>query len=360
MKPRSLLILLAGLALALVLSACSGSLSATSWPGLTVADDTAYLAYNNHVYAIDLNTRTEKWRFPTKDEAERNITFYAPPAQTPDGQLIVGDYANTLYSLNPDAASAAERVNWRFEGAEGRFIGSPLVTEEGIFAPNADGNLYALDLDGRILWPPFHTQQAQWATPASDGERIYIPSMDHRLYAVDLKTGSEIWSTDLSGAMVDTPALSDDGWLYIGTFGSELIALNSEDGTEVWRLATKGWVWSGPGLNSERLYVGDLEGTFYAVDRLNGTVIWERTFGSPIADTPFVTEEAIYLTTEEGSVIALDKNGKTLWTQTVDGKIYALPIPYDDLLLVPITGGDTLLVALTTSGAQSWAFTPEE
>lgn len=84
-----------------MLSACAGAANtATSWPGLTVDDQFAYVAYNTQVYAVDLSNGKEVWRFP--DEPDNSVTFFADPELTDDGQLIVGGYDFNLYSLEPD------------------------------------------------------------------------------------------------------------------------------------------------------------------------------------------------------------------------------------------------------------------
>lgn len=112
-------ILLAGL-----LSACGGSyISATSWPGLAADDQHAFVAYNQHIYAVDLETGNEAWRYPEKAEAA--ISFFADPLLTPDGQLLAPSYDHKLYSLDP----ATGNENWVFDSSTDRPIASPLVTE---------------------------------------------------------------------------------------------------------------------------------------------------------------------------------------------------------------------------------------
>ena len=347
------LLLLAG-----ALSACSGgSFAATSWPGLVVADGIAYVAYNQHVYAIDATTGNEKWRFP--EEADNKITFYAEPALTPDSQLVVGGYNNVLYSLNPETG----QLNWRFEGAKNRFIGGPLVTDKGIYAPSADLKVYALDFESNLLWE-YATQGPLWAQPASDShcECIYLTSMDHYLYALDPESGALRWkSEDLNGAIVGTPAISDAGVIYVGSFASEMLALNAQNGAILWQTPTVGWIWSGPALVADRLYFGDLNGYFYALNATDGEIIWQLTpeqLDGPISGTPLVNEDRIYITTQSGSVFAVDTQGEMQWSQTVIGKLYGPPVDGGDAILVAPAESDNLLVALTESGAQKWVFNP--
>ncbi len=339
----------------LALSACSGDsrFVASGWAGITTDGETAYLAYNTQVYAIDLANGNQRWHYPA--EPDPNVTFYAPPALTEDGQLIVGGYDNVLYSLNPQNGL----VNWTFEGSEGRYVGGPLVTEKGIFIPSTDKNLYAIGLDGQPLREAFTTQAEIWASPGSDAdcECIYLASMDHHVYAIDAQSGELIWETDdLGGAIVGTPALSDDRQLYIGTFGEEMIALNADNGAELWRSAAQDWVWGGPALSEDTLYFGDLSGSFYALDRQSGLQKWQIQPGSAIVDTPLVTDEAVYLTTESGLLVSVTPEGVNRWQKDFEGNTYAGPIAAGDLILVSTTQPDALLVAFENNGVQKWAF----
>ncbi len=228
------------------------------------------------------------------------MTFFAPPTLTPGGDLLVAGYDHKLYSL--DKSTGAQK--WAFAEAKKQYIDGPLAVEEGIFAPNADDTLYALDAQGNLRWK-FTTGGPQWSRPTADPDCtcLYLATMDHRLYAIDARTGNANWQTgDLGGAMVGRPALSADGKLFIGTFGSEMLAIDAENGEIVWRLSTSHWVWAGPTLVDDRLYFGALDGTFYAVNASDGAILWQKQFEGKITESPLVTAEAIYFTTDSGSV----------------------------------------------------------
>jgi outer membrane protein assembly factor BamB len=356
MKRLTNKIILILLLIALGLSACTGSAAtaASSWPGVTADADTAYLAFNQHVYAISLSNGSEKWRFPA--DANNKITFYADPVLTPDGQLLVGGYDFVLYSLNPQTGT----MNWSSKEAKNRYIGSPLAVDSAIFAPAADDHLYAFDLQGRLLWS-FQTKGAQWAQPVTDPACgcVYLATMDHHIYAIDAKSGSEKWQTDdLGGSMVGTPAYSPDSVLYIGTFGSEMLAINAGTKVVEWRTPTTGWVWGGPVLKDGKLYFGDLKGWFYAIDATNGSIDWKQNPDGPVTQPPLVTADRIYFTTQSGTIYSYDFQGKEQWNKLIGGKLYASPVLAGDKILVAPTGMDSYLIALAMDGTQVWQFIP--
>ena len=65
---------------ALTLSACSGAPAANNWSGLAADAEYAYLASGPFIYAVDLQTGKEAWRYP--DKADGKLLFYATPVLT--------------------------------------------------------------------------------------------------------------------------------------------------------------------------------------------------------------------------------------------------------------------------------------
>ena len=365
MKHTKILFILIFIGIAVTLGACTGAAStATSWPGLTVDDQFAYVAYNTQVYSVELETGKEIWRYPA--EADNNTTFYADPALTDDGQLIVGSYNFILYSLNAESGTQT----WTFSEAENRYIAGALVEDGSIFAPAADENLYSLDLNGRLQWT-FTSEGESWATPVTDESCncLFLSSMDHTIYAIDPDTGTQKWRSEkLGGAIVSSPAFNEKGVLYVGTFSGKLFALNAEDGSIIWEFSTEdgGWIWSGPTFSDGVLYFGDLNGYFYAVDADSGTQEWQRSpeqDKEEIVGSPLVIEDSIYFANNLGFLYKFDTSGKKIWEVNVDpangkGKIYTSPKTSNGLILVAPIQIDDLLVAYNEDGTKKWDFIP--
>jgi outer membrane protein assembly factor BamB len=344
------------LIITILLSACGSrsAMTASGWAGVTTDGDTAYVSFNTHVVAVNLSNGTERWRYPA--EADPKITFYAPPALTEEGSLIVGGYDNVLYSI--DSVNGAGTP--LFDGANGRYIGGSLVSTDRIYTPSADRTLYALNMNGQLLWG-FETDEPLWARPAADPECncIYLSSMDHRVYALESQSGNLLWSTeDLGGAIVGTPVISDDRILYVGTFAKEMIAMNADSGAVLWRFGTTDWVWAGPNLDADTLYFGDLSGTFYAVDRLNGNIKWQiqPQADSAIVGTPLLIEEEIFFTNESGSLISSTKEGVIRWNQDMQTSLHTGPIHAGDMILIATSNPENLLIAVDTNGVRRWSF----
>ena len=354
MKSKKYLLLITLALFSILISACTGGAGvSTSWHGLAANTDTVYLSAGTQVYAIDVNTGSEKWRYPEKPNPKG---FYANPVLTPDGQLLVPSYDNKLHSLDPTTGSE----KWNFPDAHNRLIGSPLVANNMIYQPSSDGYIYALDMTGKLVWEK-ETSEPLWAQPATlpDCGCIYVASMDHTVYSFDASTGELLWqSPELGGSMVGTPAVNPDGILYVGTFGDEMVALDATDGSIQWRFNTEDWVWSGPVLADNVLYFGDLSGYFYALNASDGTSLWRIQPQNSILDKPVLLEDKIYLTTEGDTLFIIGTDGNVVNSRVIGGLIYASPVITGDTILVAPTNFDSLLVAMNLDANQKWTFTP--
>jgi outer membrane protein assembly factor BamB len=354
MKSKKIILISTLILLSIFISSCSSTIYAsTGWHGLTASSDVAYLAAGNQVYAVDLKTGTEKWRYPLKLDAK--IAFYANPVLTEDGQLLVPSYDHKLYSIDP--ATGAGKV--LFAGSTNRLVASPLATKNMIYQPSSDWKIYAINMAGELIWD-FTTGGPIWAQPATDTNCgcIYVASMDHKLYSLDALTGAKKWESDLGGALVGTPAIGTDGTLYAGTFGKEMIAMSTNDGSIKWRFATQDWVWSGPILVNNSLFFGDLSGYFYSLDSTNGTSLWRIQRPNAIVNTPAVAGDNLYFTTETDALAIVSTAGDIVSSPIIGGVIYSSPFIVGDTILVAPTGFDSLLVALDLNGTQKWPFTP--
>lgn len=380
MKIKKLTILITILAGALLLSACAGSAAGNlSWPGFTTdtQNNIAYLANGTHVYAIDLSSTVssgdakdptpkynQKWRFPAAPD--NKVTFYAAPVLTEDGQLLAASYDNQLYSLDPNTGT----LNWTFDGAENKLLTSPLVNGGKIFLPSSDYNLYALDLNGKLLWQ-YTTGNALWATPVSDGQLVYQPSMDHHIYALDAESGDLVWKTDdLDAPIAGQPTLSPEGILYAGTFNKELLAIDTQNGSVLWKQPLQGWGWSGPVLQDGVLYFGDLEGYIYAKNAADGSDIGQpsqppaqsgqKATERAIPERPLVLDGKVYYASEIGSVYAADTQaGNPMAFFTLPGgKLYTGPQSAGELILIASFGTRQPLIAVDSTGRVIAEFVP--
>lgn len=339
--------------LGLLLSACGSAVAAGSWPGISVDREggSVYVAFGQAVYDLQLDSGSERWHYPTEKQA--NFTTFAPPQLTADGQLLVSGYDQTIYSLNP----ANRNVNWKFAGATNRYIGSPLVTSNNIYAPNSDGKLYALDSTGALLWT-FAAKQPLWSQPILSGDVLVVSSMDHNVYGLDPQSGDQLWSLETSGAIVNSPTLGEDGTVFVGTLNKEVLAINSANGRTIWNYETPGWVWGSPTYFDGQLFLGDLDGTMVAVDASSGHELWSVDTEGAITGAPLALNDHIYVINENGQVFSFSLDGTIQWTKNIEAALYGSPISAGELILVGVGTTDSVVTALDQNGDTVWTFVP--
>lgn len=338
-----LIIVLAGL----LLSSCVGLQNASSWPGVSAREDMVYVAYGAGVLAVNAATGSEVWRIPEKADPAKQ--YYAAPSFL-NGQILVGDYKNTLHSL--DAATGAE--NWAFSEAKGRFIAGAVVVGDLILAPSVDNTLYALNTDGRLQWK-FTASNDIWASPVSDGSRVYAASMDRSIYALNLKDGSLAWSVQLGTAILSTPALVEGGMLYVSTLGNEVAAVDASGGAVVWTFTTADHVWASPVVNDGTVFVGDVGKNFYALDAKTGAEVWRKELTGAVYAAAALTPESLIIATDSGDLLAYSFAGEKLWSQRINGKLYSTPVLLDGKVFVGVKDGEKVLYAYDVTGKELWS-----
>jgi outer membrane protein assembly factor BamB len=372
MRIKTVFLLAVMLVLGSLLTACGNrSLASTDWPGLTVQGDTAYLAAGTYVYAINiangqettvtLADKTAPLRFPSDG---RGGPFYGNPAFTSDGQMIVGsaninDRKHPLFSAN--ATDLATKWIYQ-EQAKDIWLSGALILNDVIYAPNSDGGLYAFDLNGSMKGK-FVAEHALWSSPVTDGQNIYVSSMDHHVYAVNPANLNKIWGTELDASIIASPTVKD-GRLYVPTIGGTVFALNAETGEILWQKNFDGGITGQVAVEGDRLYFGsemNAAGKVYALNTEDGSTIWSFDAGGSVTSSPLVKDNLVVFVTETGVVRALDLDGKSMWQQSLDAKLYSSPVSAGDLILIaPLGKSDLMLVAYDNTGAQKWVFTPNK
>jgi len=365
MKTKHMIVIFLAVIAAMLLSGCaSGALASNSWPGLATDGEVAYLAEGQYVYAVSLTDGKEIWHYPEK--ADSKLQFLAQPAVTEDGTVIIGSMGNDFSLVALDTSSISPtgvpQEKWIFTGAKDRWIGAPLVIGEKVFAPNVDGYLYILDMQGSATKQSIEAVELGgrlWAQPVADESKVYVSSLDHRVHSVDLQSYKAAWMTDrLGGAIPGSPLLGSNGDLFVGTFKSELVRVNTADGKASPFVSVANWVWSAPVAEEGNIYFGDLGGNFYAVDSTTGDILWSIQPDGPIVGSPLVMTDFIVFATESGSVYAVDRDGKILWTAAIGGKIYTTPVSGKDRIVVAPMETDFKLAILDTNGNQISTFAP--
>ncbi len=370
-KKKLLTILIISMA-ALLISSCTRTGAASSWPGYSVEGETGYLSYAAQTYAINLVNGSLEWKFPS--EADRGRQAYSAPL-VENGLAVFGDYNGVLVAV--DAENGTKK--WEFTGADDRYIASAGLGGQMIYAPNSDGTIYALDEEGNLAWK-FVTGGPNWSQPVSDDEFVYIASMNHNIYAFSqdfeksllelAKDGSKTlrtdaaWSTDLGMAIVADPVL-EDGVLYTATIEGAVYALDAATGAVMWSFkdaGNLGAVWGAPVVDGDVVFVADIDGNVYTIEKESGKQNWPSAFsaGGRIVGSGALTDDGVVFATDEGKVFLINREKEPKTLSSFENPINSSIEVYDGNILIAPASEEGLLTAIGTEGFEIWSFIPAD
>jgi len=307
-----------------------------------IANGVAYFGSTDHnLYAVDLETGAQKWKFQTESRVQSS------PAVS-DGVVYFGSYDGFFFALN----AADGSLKWKFEtGGEHRFtakhlhgaspvaeampdpfdlyLSSPAIWNSAVYFGSGDGNVYALDLAGKLKWK-FHTGDVVHASPAIADGTLFIGSWDSNFYALDAATGAERWrfktgeDPDIHNQVgIQSSALVAEGTVYFGCRDANFYALDAKTGQKKWAFNNKGsWVIGSPTAKDGKVYFATSDSSmFYGLDAASGKELSSLNFKKwPLFSSPAIAGNMLYVGSHEGKLMAIDLSTRKLaWTFQTDG-----------------------------------------
>lgn len=198
----------------------------------TITNGIAYFgSEDGNLYAVDIKTGQEKWRFKTSD-------YITGTPAVVDKTVYFGSHNGILYALNVDTGK--EKWQLKISGGiadspGGGIASSPKVKDGVIYFGNYDKCIYAVDIKKRKIKWKYETESFVLDSPAIEKETIYIANDDGYLYALDIETGRLKWRR---WGISTLPAIAD-GIIYFGnSFGEQdyFYAIDAETGQKIWEI----------------------------------------------------------------------------------------------------------------------------
>lgn len=204
-------------------------------------------SYDKHIYAIDIESGSLRWKFPV-----------GGPVGTP--LVFLGDNPISTLSIRsmPDVPEAKNPV---------------------LYFASLDNNLYALNEEGNLLWKFNSGNSFATVVTASKGT-LYCGTVAGYLYAIELN-GQEKWKFR-TGGLITAGATPDKGKVYIGSWDQKLYCL-SDKGEKIWDFLTGGPIAAESIVVNDRVYFGSADTFFYCLNTEKRTVEWtfQCGFGMP-------------------------------------------------------------------------------
>lgn len=224
---------------------------------------------------------------------------------------------------------------------EGRFLSSPIVAEEVIYALDTYGNVTALEApSSTVLWqtnisPLEHETPLLGGGLAYGAGKVFVTSPHAEVLALDAKTGKVLWRCAMPSPVRASPTLAD-GRLYVLTISNQLEVLDAEKGTLLWNHAGiteyAGLLGTAsPAVSKGVVIVTYSSGEIFALRAENGHQLWTETLTttrrpdslsslSHIKALPVINQNTVIIVGHNQKMAAYDvRRGEKLWERHIGG-----------------------------------------
>lgn len=158
-------------------------------------------------------------------------------------QVVIGDWANSLYSFNPNTG----KLQWIWKNKGSRMLSPaavwPVKSDGKIFFTTPERMNYAVDArTGEQLWKNAGGRESIGLS--TDGKQYYIKTMKDLVYSFSTADGTKLWETNTGFGyeIAPTPITSvkeggknGEGLIFVPTDKGNIIALNAADGSIAWK-----------------------------------------------------------------------------------------------------------------------------
>jgi eukaryotic-like serine/threonine-protein kinase len=290
------------------------------------------------VYRIEIDDMNIQWHVNTANPVAASPSIYK-------GHLMVATFSEWIPvptgNSEPSSVTALDTYDateeWKYELQNGVFSSICSVEDIHVFGC-LDGKIYALSSEGYLRWV-FATRDEVWSSPSSDGQRIYVGSDDCTLYALNLD-GKLLWKRKVGGKIrSSSPCLSGDpesASLYIGTMSGNLYCIDKNSGTILWSQDLESPLLSSPSLIQGHVLIGSSDGYLHCLKSGDGNLIWKFKTTGKVWSSPLLTKDlkAIFGSLDSHMYYLDIPTGQLLWKFPTMDMIDSSPCMAGGVLLV--------------------------
>ena len=203
------------------------------WSTPRVERGVAYFGSHDHkVYAVTLSDGKELWSYETDGVvAGKPLVF--------DGKVIAGSFDKSIHALSVEDGEPV----WTVEG-ENWFWAGAVTDGRTIFAPNMDGNIYAIDRNGNLLWT-YDVGSPIVSSPVLVASGLVVAAKDGNLLLLDTSTDSlglrrVLFNQKIGDSDIKAPLFAVGDSVYVGSQDRTVRRIDFKDGQRnVWCLDTR-------------------------------------------------------------------------------------------------------------------------
>lgn len=196
--------------------------------GVAVAGDLAFTGFaNGTMVALRVKTGSVAWLTTLKGDSDKFVDVDGTPVVLAD-TVYVTSASGGVWAIDATTGLVRWRVN--LEGptpSSGVGAAGGVATDgERLYVAAADLGLYALDLDGNVLWRQGTRGGGEPATPIVTGDYVIYALADAGVFIADKRTGELIEYFDPGDGVSGDPTVVDDQELYVLSNRGVLYALD--------------------------------------------------------------------------------------------------------------------------------------
>jgi outer membrane protein assembly factor BamB len=284
------------------------------------------------ILALERSDGTTAWRRVLREELPHEGTHasgsWASASAVTDGELVLASFGSRgLYALSLDGEVLWEKdlgdMKVKMAFGEGS---SPALGKERVFVQwDHEGESFLVALDrrtGREIWRQARDEKTSWATPVvveHEGRRQVVTSATNRVRGYDAATGELLWETaGMTENAIPTP-VHRDGLVVVtsGFRGNALLAVKLADAR------------------------GDISGS--------SAIAWERDRDTPYVPSPLLYGNELYLLKgNKGMLSCFDvRTGEQHYgpERVPDvSNVYASPVGADGRIYIASREGTTAVI----------------
>lgn len=280
-----------------------------------ITDDGSLVAgsYDKSIVKVDLDSVQQTWI----NQGAQN-RYYAGPLVY-EQMVYASNIDNNLYAIDLNTGSEI----WKFETGDALWS-KPLTDGTAIYLAGMDHHVYALDpATGNLIWQSddLGGAIAGGLVMGADND-LFVGTFANEMIALDKSNGKVLRRAPASGWVFASPVFQD-GVLYFGDLSGTVFAIDAETFQEKWKAQPqtgKDSEISGSVLVLEdTIYFGNKSGTLYALDANSGAVRWNKVVVEDKIYAPVQANGDTLFVTPTGNgplLLAFDLNGNQKWAFT--------------------------------------------
>ncbi|MDA8717000.1 PQQ-binding-like beta-propeller repeat protein [Alphaproteobacteria bacterium] len=287
-----------------------------------VAGEQAFtVAPNGMVTAFDIKTGKVNWQVSVEEFTDDPLPGIAGGLAVHGETVFVHAGGRSLAALSVQDGSSIWSISLRFPVRGG----PTMIGQEAIAVTDLDGNIFAYSAnDGSLFWEraglPVNTVVYGAPSPAFANDQLAVAGYGGDISLLEANSGQIIWSDSLAAFSPRTQIqrlgdirahpVFDGGLVFAVSQAGQIAAFNARSGLLIWDQPIGGIEM--PWVAGKSLFLQTIDGRLYALRRSDGAVRWVADLPGALPKGAVASEEIpryVGPVVVDGKVMVISKSG---------------------------------------------------